>query len=129
MVVGTSFMYYNKAVHSAPHITTWHATFGIITLGWMLVQALIGALSVWNDGEVFGGGIRAKAVYKYHRLSGYLLLFSALTTAFLGGMYSTWAISRGPGYVPLRVAAFGVGLPLILAGSVLRLRSSKMRFF
>lgn len=67
MVVGTSFMYYNKSVNSAPHITTWHAVFGMITLFWMLVQASIGALSVWRGGEVFGGGAKAKAVYKYHR--------------------------------------------------------------
>lgn len=67
MAVGTSFMWWNKEVHGAQHYTTWHAWFGCATLLWVLVQALVGGLSVWAGGAAFGGGAKAKAVYKYHR--------------------------------------------------------------
>lgn len=58
--------------------------------------------------------------------SGYMLTTLSLITAFLGGMYSTWAVSRGPSFVLLRMAAYGVGIPLIAAGLVMRTQLSKM---
>ncbi|KAL1408795.1 hypothetical protein Q8F55_005609 [Vanrija albida] len=128
MAIGTSCMWWNKEVHGAAHYTTWHAWFGCATLLWVLVQALVGGLSVWSGGAAFGGGAKAKAVYKYHRLSGYLLIALSLATAFLAGGYSTWALSRGPAFTPVRVGAFYVGIPLIAAGLGLRIRTSKMKF-
>ncbi len=67
MIVGTAAMWWNKHVHSAKHFTTWHSWFGMATVAWMLVQALVGAASVWFGGKAFGGEARAKKVYKYHR--------------------------------------------------------------
>jgi len=31
------------------------------------VQAMIGGATVWFGGKLFGGGDKAKKVYKYHR--------------------------------------------------------------
>lgn len=42
-------------------------TLGIFCIIWLVAQVGLGAGSVWFDGAVFGGGIRAKAVWKYHR--------------------------------------------------------------
>jgi cytochrome b-561 domain-containing protein 2 len=70
MAVGVAAMWMNKHVHSAQHFTTWHATFGLVTLGWVVLQALMGGLSFWLGGKAFGGGGRAKRVYKYHRYVG-----------------------------------------------------------
>lgn len=67
MLVGTSFMWYNKEYNKAEHITTWHAVFGCITLTWAFLQAAIGGASVWAGGWVFGGGAKARAMYKWHR--------------------------------------------------------------
>jgi len=33
----------------------------------MLFQVFVGAGSVWFNGRLFGGGMKAKAVWKYHR--------------------------------------------------------------
>jgi len=33
----------------------------------MIIQIFLGAGSVWNGGSLFGGGTKAKAVWKYHR--------------------------------------------------------------
>jgi hypothetical protein len=67
MGLGVAAMWWNKHVHSADHFTTWHAWFGLATVGWVVVQALMGGLSVWWGGRAFGGGAKAKRVYKWHR--------------------------------------------------------------
>ncbi|RSH78540.1 uncharacterized protein EHS24_002266 [Apiotrichum porosum] len=128
MTIGTSCMYWNKHIHGAAHITTWHARFGIATFCWMWLQAAFGAASAWKGGAAFGGGMKAKAMYKYHRASGYALVALSLLTAVLAGGYSTWAISRGEQFVPLRIVAFGVGIPLVFVGLAMRVRPSKMKF-
>jgi cytochrome b-561 domain-containing protein 2 len=64
-------------------------TFGLITGSLLLVQFLLGAGSVWFGGVAFGGGQKAKLVWKYHRLTGYLALLSLVTTVHFGG-WSTW---------------------------------------
>jgi hypothetical protein len=47
----------------------WHViqTFGLIAIIWIVLQVSIGAGSVWFGGAIFGGGDKAKLVYKYHR--------------------------------------------------------------
>jgi len=68
--------------------------FGSITVSWLFVQALIGAGSVWFGGAAFGGGHKAKLVWKYHRLSGYFLLPFLLTTVHLAGAWSSWMSAK-----------------------------------
>lgn len=49
------------------HYISWHGTLGaaVVALAW--VQAAVGAASVWGGGAAFGGGARAKSVWKWHR--------------------------------------------------------------
>ncbi|CAD6567819.1 MAG: hypothetical protein TREMPRED_004020 [Tremellales sp. Tagirdzhanova-0007] len=124
--VGSAAMWWNKHLHGADHFTTWHGRFGLATIVWVMIQVMIGAATVWFGGKAFGGQENAKKVYKYHRLSGYLLVLLALVTAHLAGAHSTWALGR-PGMKDVRVAAFWVGLPLIGLGLVTRSRPSKMK--
>lgn len=42
-------------------------TFGYISLLWILLQIIGGGGSVWFGGAAFGGGAKAKAIWKYHR--------------------------------------------------------------
>jgi len=41
---------------------------GLLALVWVLFQVFVGAGSVWFGGKLFGGGMKAKAIWKYHRL-------------------------------------------------------------
>ncbi|GJJ12040.1 hypothetical protein Clacol_006281 [Clathrus columnatus] len=66
--VGTLVIIWNKNIHEKPHFVTWHGTFGIIGIGWMFLQMFLGAGSVWYGGALFGGGMKAKSIWKYHRL-------------------------------------------------------------
>lgn len=40
----------------------------------MIVQILLGGLSVWFGGAVFGGGMKAKRLWKFHRYLSQQLL-------------------------------------------------------
>ncbi|WVQ81919.1 hypothetical protein IAT38_004046 [Cryptococcus sp. DSM 104549] len=127
MILGASTIAWNKHLHSANHLTTWHAKFGALVVLWAVVQAAVGAGSVWFGGKAFGGGDKARKVYKWHRFSGYILITLSLITANLGGFYSFWAQRREVGIPGL--LAFWVGLPMMWVGMGLRMRTSKMPIF
>lgn len=42
-------------------------TIGIICIAWLVFQIGLGAGSVWFGGALFGGGLKAKTLWKYHR--------------------------------------------------------------
>ncbi|CEQ40277.1 SPOSA6832_01895 [Sporobolomyces salmonicolor] len=68
VLVGAAFIIANKALHDARHFTTWHATFGILTLVLIVLQISFGALVVYSPLiSVLGGEGKAKSLWKYHR--------------------------------------------------------------
>ncbi|KAI9452316.1 hypothetical protein F5148DRAFT_512976 [Russula earlei] len=127
ILLGTTAIYNQKASHHAPHITSWHATFGLTTVSWLILQALIGGGSVWFGGAAFGGGQKAKRVWKYHRLSGYILLLFLLTTVHLGGGWSEWVELHTVSVV--RLIAYVLAPLGILVSIYSRVRASKMKFY
>jgi len=127
ILLGALAMIVNKNSHEAAHFTTWHGTLGIVSVAWIVVQALIGGSTVWFGGAVWGGGSKAKALWKYHRLSGYILFPVILFAAHLGGGWSSWAVHHSDDFV--RLVAYSVAPLLIVAGVYARVRTSKMKFF
>ncbi|KIM57066.1 hypothetical protein SCLCIDRAFT_17033 [Scleroderma citrinum Foug A] len=120
IVLGTSAMIRNKSLHSAPHFTSWHGTCGIMTFTWLIVQATFGAASVWYGGAALGGGVKAKALWKYHRLSGYLLLALMLSTASLAGNETYWVTHNSPALA--RFVSYTLAPLVILVGVYSRIR-------
>jgi len=127
ILLGASAIFYNKARYSASHFTTWHGKFGLLSVVWLFIQLLFGASSVWFNGALLGGGAKAKALWKFHRLSGYILFPLLLTTAHLGGEWSSWSTLNSEGYI--RIIAFTVAPLLVLGAVLVRIRTSKMKFF
>ncbi|KAG9318240.1 hypothetical protein JVU11DRAFT_321 [Chiua virens] len=127
ILAGTAAIILQKNSHLSPHFTSWHGTFGIITVAWIVIQALFGGTTVWFEGALWGGGMRPKLMWKYHRLSGYILFPLLLTTAHLGGGWSMWVSINSPWVVQL--LAYTVAPIFILTGVYLRIRPSKMKFF
>lgn len=79
-VAGFSVIFYNKHIHNAPHITSWHAFFGIVSYVFLVVIMLFGAAIYWLPETLFGSVNKAKSFYKYHRLAGFIsLLLISLT--------------------------------------------------
>ncbi|KZT74199.1 hypothetical protein DAEQUDRAFT_721082 [Daedalea quercina L-15889] len=126
VLLGTLAIWWNKTLHGARHATTWHGILGYISLFWIVFQVFLGIGSVWFDGRLFGGNPRAKLVWKYHRLSGYVLFPLLVFTAFLGGLWSHFSTRHAA--LAVRVILFGVA-PLVLLGAMFaRIRPSKMKF-
>ncbi|KAG6874308.1 hypothetical protein C0995_001533 [Termitomyces sp. Mi166 len=135
IVLGTSAIAYNKWIYNKEHMTTWHGTFGYLSLTWILLQVGLGGGSVWFKGAAFGGEAKAKALWKYHRwasqpstpkLSGYILFSTLMFTASLGGYWS-----RGNTVVPsgfLLFVAYIAAPLLAVIGVIVRIRSPKMNF-
>lgn len=84
IVIGTSAIIANKNIHYNDHFVSTHAVnksreindpktqkvlqkLGLLAFVWILSQVFVGAGSVWFDGRLFGGGMKAKMVWKYHR--------------------------------------------------------------
>jgi cytochrome b-561 domain-containing protein 2 len=112
-------------------------TFGLVSFLWLLFQVVIGGGSVWFKGAAFGGGAKAKSVWKYHRLStflilglslifaihrlsGYLLFPLLLLTAHLGGGWSHWGNIHVERVV--RISAYSVAPVLVIAAVYVRVR-------
>ncbi|KIM49302.1 hypothetical protein M413DRAFT_21550 [Hebeloma cylindrosporum] len=126
VLLGTFSVSYNKWLLGADHFTTWHGFIGIFCMVWFLFQVTLGAGSVWAEGLLFGGGLKAKALWKYHRLSGYLLFPALMFTLHLGGARSNWS-SKYSVWI-IRFMAFTVGPVAVVIGVFSRMRTSKMHF-
>ncbi|KAJ7470335.1 hypothetical protein FB451DRAFT_1474087 [Mycena latifolia] len=125
--LGTAAVVYNKWAHGKSHFLSWHGKFGIASMGWICIQVLLGGGSVWFGGAAFGGGMKAKAIWKYHRLSGYVLFALLVLTSHLGGAWSGWGQKYSP--LSMRIIAFGIALVACISGVYIRLRPSKMKFY
>jgi cytochrome b-561 domain containing protein 2 len=127
LLVGTFAIVMNKVELEKRHFRSWHSVLGIAAVAWVVIQICIGGASVWFNGKAFGGGPKAKAIWKYHRLSGYILFLWLLITVALGGALSHWGERNVP--LPIRLVTY-VFAPLFCAASILsRMRVSKMKFF
>ncbi|GAA5850824.1 hypothetical protein JCM9279_003937 [Rhodotorula babjevae] len=123
IAAGAAFIVYNKAIHGAKHIQTWHATFGLITLALISTQITFGALVVYSPlQKLLGGQVKAKQLWKYHRISGYLTLFGLILTPFLA-LWSDWLVNNSS--VVERIL-IGTGLVLAGLGALARVQTSKL---
>jgi len=127
ILLGTFAVAYNKWIQNKEHMTTWHGTFGYIAILWIIIQIGLGGSSVWFGGAVFGGGAKAKALWKYHRLSGYLLFYTLLFTIHLGGGRSNWGSRNIPSGL-LKFLIYTLAPILVAIGTLIRVRPSKMKF-
>ncbi|KAI9782049.1 MAG: hypothetical protein M1835_004110 [Candelina submexicana] len=78
-IAGLVVIEYNKIAHNGEHFKSPHAILGLITYILFVIQALIG-LTQYYLPQIYGGEQNAKKIYKYHRMSGYVLLVLALAT-------------------------------------------------
>ncbi|KAI4285316.1 MAG: hypothetical protein L6R38_000740 [Xanthoria sp. 2 TBL-2021] len=70
---------YNKIAHSGAHFESPHAILGLITYILFFLQAIVGIAQYYTPG-IFGSTEKAKSIYKYHRMSGYVILIMSFVT-------------------------------------------------
>lgn len=73
LIAGLIIIEYNKFAHGAYHFTSIHGKLGLITFIFFITQAIVG-LTQYYTPQIYGGVDNAKAIYKYHRISGYIVL-------------------------------------------------------
>lgn len=78
-IAGLVIIEYNKIDHGGVHFESPHAILGLVTYILIALQAFIGATQYFLPG-LYGGEDNAKALYKYHRVSGYVILLLLLAT-------------------------------------------------
>ncbi|KIY65205.1 hypothetical protein CYLTODRAFT_424556 [Cylindrobasidium torrendii FP15055 ss-10] len=125
-ILGTVAVFYNKYLHDKHHFKSLHGQLGLLCTLWLVVQVLVGGASVWGGGVAFGGGMKAKKVWRYHRISGYVLFLCLLCTINLGGE-SGWA-KRNVGAF-FKFVAYTIAPVVVLGASAVRVRWSKMKIF
>lgn len=79
LVAGLVIIEYNKFAHNGTHFVSPHAILGLITYILLGIQALVGFTQYYVP-RLYGGVDNAKAIYKYHRASGYVILVLMLAT-------------------------------------------------
>lgn len=88
-----------------PHFHSVHAYLGLVSVGVLVLQYAVG-LSMWAFPALYGGEERAKRVWKYHRIAGYviyLLLLGTVTAATFTPYASkvlelkTWSVAVAAG--------------------------------
>jgi len=78
-IAGLVIIEYNKFDHNGAHFESPHAILGLITYILVVIQATVGFTQYFLPG-LYGSEGNAKAVYKYHRVSGYAILLLMLAT-------------------------------------------------
>lgn len=101
----------NKGDH--PHFVSPHGILGLLTVIFIVLQALVGVVQFFLPVTVLGSVDAGKRIYKYHRLTGYVLLLleSATVLAATRTDYNlavlgipTWAV-----LIALIITLSGIG--------------------
>ncbi|KAA8900455.1 hypothetical protein FN846DRAFT_909282 [Sphaerosporella brunnea] len=105
------------------HFESPHAVLGIVIYVLLLIQAWVGVAQYFFP-AVFGGVERAKRVYKYHRIAGYVLVLLLLVNVVLAT--KTYYAGKVLG---IRTWAAVVGSLLVVAGIAPRIKKQKIRLW
>ncbi|KAF2274637.1 uncharacterized protein EI97DRAFT_421749 [Westerdykella ornata] len=101
------------------HFASPHAILGLTFYILVLIQALVGFTQYFTP-NLYGGEERAKRVYKYHRLAGYVIATLGLATVCA----ASWT-EYGGKVAGIQHWAVIVASVLVLAGVLPRVRLSK----
>ncbi|ROW04246.1 hypothetical protein VSDG_01094 [Cytospora chrysosperma] len=104
------------------HFHSVHGYLGVAASLVLLVQYLFGFL-MWGVPGVFGGLDKAKALWKYHRMSGYLLYLLILATV-ISAVYTDFNVN----VLSIRLWTVCVAVALIVIGVYPRLHPRKLGF-
>jgi hypothetical protein len=119
MIAAFVIIEYNKFAHGAAHFDSIHGKLGLITYILLAIQALIG-FSQYFVPQIFGGVDKAKALYKWHRLSGYVILALMLATVCAATQTYTGKVT-----LDIKLWAVLVSSVLILIGILPRIKKQK----
>ncbi|KAL5120791.1 hypothetical protein ACEQ8H_001272 [Pleosporales sp. CAS-2024a] len=109
----------NKTGPGHEHFASAHARLGLAFYVLVYLQALVGFTQYYVP-QLYGGVDNAKAVYKYHRVGGYVIATLGLAT-ICAASWTTYSL----GVAHIQHWAVILASVLVLAGVVPRIRLSK----
>jgi Eukaryotic cytochrome b561 len=110
---------YNKFAHTAVHFDSVHGKLGLITYILLFMQSMVGFTQYFVP-QLYGGVDNAKAIYKWHRMSGYVILSMMLATVCAATQTFT-----GMNTLDIKLWAVLVSSVLILIGVLPRIKKQK----
>lgn len=119
LIAGLVIIEYNKFAHGAIHFTSPHGILGLITYIFLAIQAFVGFTQYFIP-KLYGSVNNAKAIYKWHRLSGYIILILMLATVAAAAETDT-----GKEFLKLKLWAVLVSAVLVLIGIFPRIKKQK----
>ncbi|MCJ1481373.1 hypothetical protein MMC06_001530 [Schaereria dolodes] len=118
LIVGLIVIEINKGSH--PHFTSPHGILGLITYCFLVVQALIGVTQYYAMG-LYGGEVKAKSIWKYHRMSGYLIL-----VLFFATVAAATQTDFNKNVLHIKLWAIIITSLLVLMGVIPRIKKQKL---
>ncbi|KAI9158541.1 Cytochrome b561 [Paramyrothecium foliicola] len=122
LATGVIIIEYNKVKNNMPHFHSVHGYLGVITSIVLLLQYFVG-FTMWATPSLYGGVDNAKAIWKYHRLSGYTILVLLLAT-----VCSATQTTYNFGVLKIKLWATILLSVLILTGIIPRIQKQKFGF-
>jgi len=122
LVSGLIVIEVNKFNHNGTHFESPHAILGLTTYIVLILQSIVGFTQYFTP-TIFGSVDNAKSIYKYHRMSGYVVLVLLLITVG-AATFTPFNIQT------LHIKLWSVVLTsvLILLGIVPRIKKQKFGF-
>jgi len=123
LIAGLVVIELNKASHPETRFQSVHGKMALVAYIVIFIQWLIGFASFYAPELVFGTLDRAKSLYKYHRISGYVLLvyLLAVIAAATSTPFNTNALH-------IKLWAVIVASVLVLLGVIPRIKKHKLGF-
>ena len=124
LIAGLIIIEMNKASHPETRFSSPHGIMGLITYILIFSQALVGFAQFYMPEQIFGSVDKGKALYKYHRVMGYLILLMTLAT-----ICAATQTTFNKNVLKMRLWAVLVASVLVLIGVVPRVKLSKLPYY
>jgi hypothetical protein len=122
LIAGLVVIEYNKFSHGGTHFVSAHAILGLVTYILLAIQATVG-ITAYFFPKVYGSVDKAKSLYKYHRISGYLILITMLAT-----VCAATQTDFNKNVLDIKLWAVLISSILILIGILPRVKKQKLGF-
>lgn len=110
----------NKASHPETRFQSVHGKVGLVTYILLVLQFVVGVAQFYTP-SLFGSVDKAKSIYKYHRMSGYVILTLAVVTVCLATQ-----TGFNENVLHMRLWALIVASVLVVVGLIPRIKKRKL---
>ncbi|EEH36726.2 hypothetical protein PAAG_07144 [Paracoccidioides lutzii Pb01] len=114
----------SKAAHPEYRFTSIHGILGLVTYILIFLQASVGVAQYFFPVAVFGSVDNGKKIYKYHRVSGYVVLLLELAT-----VAAATQTAYNKAALHVKLWAVLVAAVLVIGGVGARIKKQKMKIF